>query len=294
MTLHRDRQPSSRSTPSPAASAVPGAAMPRASGSAAFLGIPFAEAPVGDSGSRPPCRTAVGGRARRARVRGDRAARRPRRDAHPRAVGARRVHPERQRLHAGSGDGCRAAGARLHPRRRLLRGLPREPLVRRSRRSTATASSTVSISYRLGFDGFGWIADAPMNRGVLDWLLALEWVRDNIAAFGGDPARVTIAGQSAGGGAVLTLLGMPRAQPLIRAACAASPARRPTSRSPRPRRSAAGSRRSAASSRPAPGCRRSSEPACSSCRSSSPTPRRAATPMGCCAASSRTGSRSAR
>ncbi len=74
---------------------------------------------------------------------------------------------------------------------------------------------TVSISYRLGFDGFGWIADAPMNRGVLDWLLALEWVRDNIAAFGGDPARVTIAGQSAGGGAVLTLLGMPRAQSLI-------------------------------------------------------------------------------
>ena len=54
-----------------------------------------------------------------------------------------------------------------------------------------------------------------MNRGVLDWLLALEWVRDNIAAFGGDPARVTIAGQSAGGGAVLTLLGMPSAQPLF-------------------------------------------------------------------------------
>ena len=46
---------------------------------------------------------------------------------------------------------------------------------------------TVSISYRLGFDGFGWIADAPSNRGVRDWLLALEWVRDNIAAFGGDP-----------------------------------------------------------------------------------------------------------
>ena len=74
---------------------------------------------------------------------------------------------------------------------------------------------TVTISYRLGFDGFGWIADAPMNRGVLDWLLALEWVRDNVAAFGGDPGRVTIAGQSAGGGAVLTLLGMPRAQGLF-------------------------------------------------------------------------------
>lgn len=74
---------------------------------------------------------------------------------------------------------------------------------------------TVSVSYRLGFEGFGWIADAPLNRGVLDWILALEWVRDNIAAFGGDPARVTIAGQSAGGGAVLTLLGTPRAQPLF-------------------------------------------------------------------------------
>ncbi|MGA7206026.1 MAG: carboxylesterase family protein [Specibacter sp.] len=74
---------------------------------------------------------------------------------------------------------------------------------------------TVSVSYRLGFDGFGWIEDAPRNRGVLDWLLALEWVRDNIAAFGGDPSRVTISGQSAGGGAVLTLLGSPRAQPLF-------------------------------------------------------------------------------
>ena len=76
---------------------------------------------------------------------------------------------------------------------------------------------TVSISYRLGFDGFGWIEDAPSNRGVRDWLLALEWVRDNIARFGGDPARVTIAGQSAGGGAVLTLLGMPAAQHLFHA-----------------------------------------------------------------------------
>jgi len=74
---------------------------------------------------------------------------------------------------------------------------------------------TVSVSYRLGFDGFGWIEDAPANRGVLDWLLALEWVRDNIAAFGGDPSRVTLSGQSAGGGAVQTLLAMPAAQALF-------------------------------------------------------------------------------
>lgn len=74
---------------------------------------------------------------------------------------------------------------------------------------------TVSLSYRLGFDGFGWIDGAPSNRGVRDWIAGLEWVQQNIAAFGGDQARVTIAGQSAGGGAVLTLLGMPRAQHLF-------------------------------------------------------------------------------
>ncbi|WP_331280311.1 carboxylesterase family protein [Microbacterium sp. MRS-1] len=63
-------------------------------------------------------------------------------------------------------------------------------------------AATVTISYRLGVDGFGHIDGAPSNRGVRDWLAALEWVQENIAAFGGDPARVTIAGQSAGGGAV--------------------------------------------------------------------------------------------
>lgn len=75
---------------------------------------------------------------------------------------------------------------------------------------------TVTISYRLGFDGFGLIDDAPANRAVRDWLLALRWVQDNIASFGGDPGNVTIAGQSAGGAAVLTLLGTPAARGLFR------------------------------------------------------------------------------
>jgi para-nitrobenzyl esterase len=81
---------------------------------------------------------------------------------------------------------------------------------------------TVTVSYRLGFDGFGWLPDAPTNRGILDWLLALEWVRDNIVQFGGDPERVTIAGQSAGGGAVMTLLTTPRARGLFTAAASIS------------------------------------------------------------------------
>lgn len=58
----------------------------------------------------------------------------------------------------------------------------------------------VTLNYRLGFEGFGHVPDpgCPDNRGLLDQIAALEWVRDNIAAFGGDPARVTVAGQSAG------------------------------------------------------------------------------------------------
>ncbi|MCC4909275.1 carboxylesterase/lipase family protein [Microbacterium sp. cx-59] len=80
----------------------------------------------------------------------------------------------------------------------------------------------VALSYRLGFDGFGDIVGAPSNRGVRDWIAGLEWVQENIAAFGGDPDRVTIGGQSAGGGAVLTLLGMPAAQHLFHAAWSVS------------------------------------------------------------------------
>lgn len=81
----------------------------------------------------------------------------------------------------------------------------------------------VSVSYRLGVDGFGQLEGAPDNRAVRDWLLALEWVRDSIAAFGGDPEQVTIGGQSAGGTAVLTLLAMPKAHHLFRAVIAESP-----------------------------------------------------------------------
>ncbi|WP_084124881.1 carboxylesterase/lipase family protein [Demequina sp. NBRC 110054] len=83
---------------------------------------------------------------------------------------------------------------------------------------------TVAFSYRLGYDGFGWIDGAPHNRGVLDWMAALAWVQRNIRAFGGDPSRVTIAGQSAGGAAVMRLLTMPAARGLFAGALALSPA----------------------------------------------------------------------
>ncbi|WP_072804371.1 carboxylesterase/lipase family protein [Rhodococcoides yunnanense] len=76
----------------------------------------------------------------------------------------------------------------------------------------------VTINYRLGADGFARIEGAPANRGLLDQVAALEWVRDNIASFGGDPAKVTVAGESAGAMSVGTLLSMPRAEGLFQRA----------------------------------------------------------------------------
>ncbi|MFI5952783.1 carboxylesterase/lipase family protein [Cryptosporangium sp. NPDC051539] len=81
----------------------------------------------------------------------------------------------------------------------------------------------VTLNYRLGVEGFVEVDGAPSNRGLLDQLLALRWVRDNIAAFGGDPDRVTVSGESAGGGSVAALLAAPSARGLFGRAIAASP-----------------------------------------------------------------------
>ncbi|WCN03934.1 carboxylesterase/lipase family protein [Streptomyces sp. M92] len=76
----------------------------------------------------------------------------------------------------------------------------------------------VSINYRLGVEGYGLFPDAPANAGLRDQLAALEWVRDSITAFGGDPGRVTVAGQSAGAISTGALLAAPRARGLFRRA----------------------------------------------------------------------------
>jgi para-nitrobenzyl esterase len=80
----------------------------------------------------------------------------------------------------------------------------------------------VSINYRVGAEGFLYLADGTANLGLLDQIAALQWVQENIAGFGGDPENVTIFGESAGALSVGTLLSMPRAKGLFRRAIAQS------------------------------------------------------------------------
>ncbi|WP_017588491.1 carboxylesterase/lipase family protein [Nocardiopsis ganjiahuensis] len=89
-------------------------------------------------------------------------------------------------------------------------------------RLAETGLVVVSVNYRLGFEGFGHVPGRPDNRGLLDQVAALRWVRDNIAAFGGDPGNVTVAGESAGAGSVVCLMASPEARGLFHRAVAHS------------------------------------------------------------------------
>lgn len=73
----------------------------------------------------------------------------------------------------------------------------------------------VSVQYRLGQEGFAVLDGVPRNLGVLDQQAALRWVRREIAAFGGDPSRVTAMGQSAGANTLTALLALPSAGELF-------------------------------------------------------------------------------
>ena len=87
----------------------------------------------------------------------------------------------------------------------------------------------VSVTHRLNLFGFLHLADlggdewrGGTNAGVQDLVAALQWVKDNIAAFGGDPDRVTIFGQSGGGGKTTTVMAMPSAKGLFHRSIAQS------------------------------------------------------------------------
>lgn len=73
----------------------------------------------------------------------------------------------------------------------------------------------VTVNYRLGAEGFLLLPDGTANLGLLDQIAALQWVQENIAAFGGDPARVTLFGESAGAMSVVSLMTSPPAAGLF-------------------------------------------------------------------------------
>ena len=111
----------------------------------------------------------------------------------------------------------------------LTSGASREALYD-GKRLAARGVVVVSINYRLGV--FGWLAHPELsaesgkgvsgNYGLLDQIEALRWVRQNIRAFGGDPANVTIAGESAGALSVMYLMAAPPARGLFAKAIAES------------------------------------------------------------------------
>ena len=80
----------------------------------------------------------------------------------------------------------------------------------------------ITFNHRVGVEGYAHLPGVPANRGLLDQVAALRWVRENVAAFGGDPDRVTVFGESAGAGAIAALLVMPDAAGLFRRAIAQS------------------------------------------------------------------------
>ena len=87
-----------------------------------------------------------------------------------------------------------------------------ENLARRGDVVVVTVNHRLNVLGYLNLAKYGEKYASSANVGMLDIVLALEWVRDNISAFGGDPRVVTIFGQSGGGGKVSTLMGMPGAK----------------------------------------------------------------------------------
>jgi para-nitrobenzyl esterase len=104
----------------------------------------------------------------------------------------------------------------------FARGCGSTPAIDGSRLSARGDAVIVTLNHRLNVFGHLYLGELggsefahSGNEGMLDIVLALQWVRDNIAAFGGDPANVTIFGESGGGGKVLAMLSMPPARNLF-------------------------------------------------------------------------------
>ena len=203
--------------------AIRGAVSARDAGVVAFKGIPYAAPPVGELRWRPPQPVVAWEGVRDASGSGPICIQNGGRDVPqdedclflnvwaPRETSAPR--PVLFWIHGGGYTGGSGSTA-LYDGARLA----------------ADGAVVVTINYRLNV--FGFLAHPALsvesphgasgNYGLLDMVAALEWVRDNVARFGGDPDRVTIFGESAGGGAVMSVMLIPAAEGLFHRAIAQS------------------------------------------------------------------------
>jgi para-nitrobenzyl esterase len=107
-------------------------------------------------------------------------------------------------------------------------GTVTDPLTHGARLARDGDVVVVTVNQRLNAFGYAWLSPYGErwrdsgNLGQLDLIAALEWVRDHIAHFGGDPVRVMVFGQSGGGAKIATLMAMPAAQGLFHAAATMS------------------------------------------------------------------------
>jgi para-nitrobenzyl esterase len=203
------------------------------SGVRAFRGIPYAEAPVGERRFRPPVAVRAWSGVRPATAFGP---------AAPQPTGGPLDGLVPGMTPTGIGEDCLSLTiwapdppgdypvlVWIHGGAFMI-GSSSLPTYDGARLASEHGVIVVSINYRLGALGFldlrrrgGDRLGAVPNCGLLDQLLALEWVHEHIAAFGGDPGRVTVFGESAGAGSILHLLQAPGVKGLLQGAIVQSP-----------------------------------------------------------------------
>lgn len=217
-------RPSTAAADAPAAISIPQGtyrARPAHEGVLAFLGVPYARQPVGEwrwHEAEPPAASSAivdaytfGPTAHQPRDENERASFQPQgEDCLSLNIWTRGSRPGRKPVLVFIHGGANVSGGTADP---LYEG---HNVVRDN------DVVLVSINYRLGPFGFLDLSEVggpayarSRNLGLLDQLAALRWVRANIAAFGGDAGNITVFGESAGGSAIMRLLGMPLARGLF-------------------------------------------------------------------------------
>ncbi|MFC3078916.1 carboxylesterase/lipase family protein [Phenylobacterium terrae] len=186
-------------------------------GHLAFYGIPYAACPTGEQRFRPPQPAAPWGGVRRAHEIGFAAPQTPHVIQGFAASGPQDEDCLNLNVFTPAPDGARRPVLFWIHGGGFTHGAGYEPLYDGGPFATRHDVVVVTINYRLGALGFLSIPEAGFgpNQGLLDQVAALKWVQANIEAFGGDPANVTIFGESAGSASVAALLAMPPAKGLF-------------------------------------------------------------------------------